>query len=123
MIQERHSHGCSSFRQNGKQIFAVSPGFKEGQSVVEFLQFPNILEVADSSFQTLLESVKEHDRSLNDLSASNKAIHIWSFLHGISSISKKMDVALSLPDSEMPIPVRSVKRARSNLRQFIEDLF
>ena len=33
------------------------------QSVVEFLQFPNILEVADSSFQTLLESVKEHDRS------------------------------------------------------------
>lgn len=93
------------------------------QSVVEFLQFPNILEVADSSFQTLLESVKDHDRSLNDLSASNKAIHIWSFLHGISSISKKMDVALSLPDSEMPIPVRSVKRARSNLRQFIEDLF
>ena len=93
------------------------------QSVVEFLKFPKILEVADSSFQTLLESVKDHDRSLNDLSASNKAIHIWSFLHGISSISKKMDVALSLPDSEMPVPVRSVKRARSNLRQFIEDLF
>ena len=81
------------------------------------------MEVADSSFQTLLESVKDHDRSLNDLSASNKAIHIWSFLHGISSISKKMDVALALPSSEMPIPVRSVKRARDNLRQFVEDLF
>ena len=93
------------------------------QSVVEFLKFPKILEVADSAFQTLLESVKEHDRSLNDLSASNKAIHIWSFLHGISSISKKMDVALALPSSEMPIPVRSVKRARDNLRQFVEDLF
>ena len=93
------------------------------QSVVEFLKFPKILEVADSSFQTLLESVKDHDRSLNDLSASNKAIHIWSFLHGISSISKKMDVALALPSSEMPIPVRSVKRARDNLRQFVEDLF
>ena len=93
------------------------------QSVVEFLKFPKILEVADSAFQTLLESVKEHDRNLNDLSASNKAIHIWSFLHGISSISKKMDVALALPSSEMPIPVRSVKRARDNLRQFVEDLF
>ena len=89
----------------------------------KFLKFPKILEVADSAFQTLLESVKEHDRSLNDLSASNKAIHIWSFLHGISSISKKMDVALALPNSEMPIPVRSVKRARDNLRQFVEDLF
>ena len=93
------------------------------QSVVEFLKFPNILEVADNAFQTLLESVKDHDKSLNDLSASNKAVHIWSFLHGITSISKKMDVALALPDSEMPIPVRSIKRARDNLRQFIEDLF
>ena len=37
MIEARNSHGCSSFRLNGKQIFAVSPGFKEGQSVVEFL--------------------------------------------------------------------------------------
>jgi len=87
------------------------------------LKFPNILEVADNAFQTLLESVKDHDKSLNDLSASNKAVHIWSFLHGITSISKKMDVALALPDSEMPIPVRSIKRARDNLRQFIEDLF
>ena len=93
------------------------------QSVVEFLKFPNILEVADNAFQTLLESVKDHDKSLNDLSASNKAVHIWSFLHGITSISKKMDVALALPDSEMPIPVRSIKRARDNLRKFIEDLF
>ena len=93
------------------------------QSVVEFLKFPNILEVADNAFQTLLESVKDHDRSLNDLSASNKAVHIWSFLHGITSISKKMDVAFNLPDSEMPVPVRSVKRARENLKQFIEDLF
>ena len=93
------------------------------QSVVEFLKFPNILEVADNAFQTLLESVKDHDKSLNDLSASNKAVHIWSFLHGITSISKKMDIALTLPDSEMPIPVRSIKRARDNLRQFIEDLF
>ena len=93
------------------------------QSVVEFLQFPNILEVADSSFQTLLESVKDHDKTLNDLSASNKAIHIWSFLHGISSISKKMEIALELPNKEMTVPVRSVKRARENLRQFIEDLF
>ena len=93
------------------------------QSVVEFLKFPNILEVADNAFQTLLESVKDHDKSLNDFSASNKAVHIWSFLHGITSISKKMDVALALPDSEMPIPVRSIKRARDNLRQFIEDLF
>ena len=93
------------------------------QSVVEFLKFPQILEVADKAFESLLESVKEHDKSLNDLSASNKAIHIWSFLHGMSSISKKMDVAFNLPDSEMPIPVRSVKRARENLRQFIEDLF
>ena len=93
------------------------------QSVVEFLKFPNILEVADNAFQTLLKSVKDHDKSLNDLSASNKAVHIWSFLHGITSISKKMDVALALPDSEMPIPVRSIKRARDNLRQFIEDLF
>ena len=93
------------------------------QSVVEFLKFPQILEVADRAFESLLESVKEHDKSLNDLSASNKAIHIWSFLHGMSSISKKMDVALNLPDSEMPIPVRSVKRARENLKQFIEDLF
>ena len=93
------------------------------QSVVEFLKFPNILEVADNAFQTLLESVKDHDKSLNDLSASNKAVHIWSFLHGITSISKKMDVALALPDSEMPIPVRSIKRARDNLRRFIEDLF
>ena len=41
----------------------------------------------------------------------------------IDSISKKMDVALALPDSEMPIPVRSIKRARDNIRQFIEDLF
>ena len=93
------------------------------QSVVEFLKFPKILEVADKAFESLLESVKEHDKSLNDLSASNKAIHIWSFLHGMSSISKKMDVAFNLPDSEMPIPVRSVKRARENLKQFIEDLF
>ena len=93
------------------------------QSVVEFLKFPQILEVADKAFESLLESVKEHDKSLNDLSASNKAIHIWSFLHGMSSISKKMDVAFNLPDSEMPIPVRSVKRARENLKQFIEDLF
>ena len=93
------------------------------QSVVEFLKFPQILEVADKDFESLLESVKEHDKSLNDLSASNKAIHIWSFLHGMSSISKKMDVAFNLPDSEMPIPVRSVKRARENLKQFIEDLF
>ena len=93
------------------------------QSVVEFLKFPQILEVADRAFGSLLESVKEHDKSLNDLSASNKAIHIWSFLHGMSSISKKMDVAFNLPDSEMPIPVRSVKRARENLKQFIEDLF
>ena len=93
------------------------------QSVVEFLKFPQILEVADKAFESLLESVKEHDKSLNDLSASNKAIHIWSFLHGMSSISKKMDVAFNLPDSEMPIPVRSVKRARENLNQFIEDLF
>ena len=93
------------------------------QSVVEFLKFPQILEVADRAFESLLESVKEHDKSLNDLSASNKAIHIWSFLHGMSSISKKMDVALNLPDSEMPIPVRSVKRARENLKLFIEDLF
>jgi len=93
------------------------------QSVVEFLNFPKILEVADKAFESLLESVKEHDKSLNDLSASNKAIHIWSFLHGMSSISKKMDVAFNLPDSEMPIPVRSVKRARENLNQFIEDLF
>ena len=93
------------------------------QSVVEFLNFPKILEVADKAFESLLESVKEHDKSLNDLSASNKAIHIWSFLHGMSSISKKMDVAFNLPDSEMPIPVRSVKRARENLKQFIEDLF
>ena len=93
------------------------------QSVVEFLKFPKILEVADKAFESLLESVKEHDKSLNDLSASNKAIHIWSFLHGMSSISKKMDVAFNLPDSEMPIPVRSVKRARENLNQFIEDLF
>ena len=59
------------------------------QSVVEFLKFPQILEVADRAFESLLESVKEHDKSLNDLSASNKAIHIWSFLHGMSSISKK----------------------------------
>ena len=93
------------------------------QSVVEFLKFPQILEVADRAFESLLESVKEHDKSLNDLSASNKAIHIWSFLHGMSSISKKMDVAFNLPDNEMPIPVRSVKRARENLKQFIEDLF
>ena len=93
------------------------------QSVVEFLKFPQILEVADRAFESLLESVKEHDKSLNDLSASNKAIHIWSFLHGMSSISKKMDVAFNLPESEMPIPVRSVKRARENLNQFIEDLF
>ena len=93
------------------------------QSVVEFLNFPKILEVADKAFESLLKSVKEHDKSLNDLSASNKAIHIWSFLHGMSSISKKMDVALNLPDSEMPVPVRSVKRARENLKQFIEDLF
>ena len=93
------------------------------QSVVEFLKFPQILEVADKAFESLLESVKEHDKSLNDLSASNKAIHIWSFLHGMSSISKKMDVAFNLPDSEMPIPVRSVIRARENLNQFIEDLF
>ena len=93
------------------------------QSVVEFLKFPNILEVADNAFQTLLESVKDHDKSLNDLSASNKAVHIWSFLHGITSISKKMDVALALPYSEMPSPVRSMKRARDNLRQFIDDLF
>ena len=93
------------------------------QSVVEFLKFPKILEVADKAFESLLESVKEHDKSLNDLSASNKAIHIWSFLHGMSSISKKMDVAFNLPHSEMPIPVRSVKRARENLKQFIEDLF
>ena len=93
------------------------------QSVVEFLKFPQILEVADKAFESLLESVKEHDKSLNDLSASNKAIHIWSFLHGMSSISKKMDDAFNLPDSEMPIPVRSVKRARENLKQFIEDLF
>ena len=93
------------------------------QSVVEFLKFPKILEVADKAFESLLKSVKEHDKSLNDLSASNKAIHIWSFLHGMSSISKKMDVAFNLPDSEMPIPVRSVKRARENLKQFIEDLF
>ena len=93
------------------------------QSVVEFLKFPQILEVADRAFESLLESVKQHDKSLNDLSASNKAIHIWSFLHGMSSISKKMDVAFNLPDSEMPIPVRSVKRARENLKQFIEDLF
>ena len=77
------------------------------QSVVEFLNFPKILEVADKAFESLLKSVKEHDKSLNDLSASNKAIHIWSFLHGMSSISKKMDVAFNLPDSEMPIPVRS----------------
>ena len=93
------------------------------QSVVEFLKFPQILEVADKAFESLLESVKEHDKSLNDLSASNKAIHIWSFLHGMSSISKKMDVAFNLPDGEMPVPVRSVKRARENLKQFIEDLF
>ena len=93
------------------------------QSVVEFLNFPKILEVADKAFESLLESVKEHDKSLNDLSASNKAIHIWSFLHGMSSISKKMDVAFNLPDGEMPVPVRSVKRARENLKQFIEDLF
>ena len=93
------------------------------QSVVEFLKFPKILEVADKAFESLLESVKKHDKSLNDLSASNKAIHIWSFLHGMSSISKKMDVAFNLPESEMPIPVRSVKRARENLKQFIEDLF
>jgi len=93
------------------------------QSVVEFLKFPQILVVADRAFGSLLESVKEHDKSLNDLSASNKAIHIWSFLHGMSSISKKMDVAFNLPDNEMPIPVRSVKRARENLKQFIEDLF
>ena len=93
------------------------------QSVVEFLKFPQILEVADRAFESLLESVKEHDKSLNDLSASNKAIHIWSFLHGMSSISKKMDVAFNLPQGEMPIPVRSVKRARENLKQFIEDLF
>ena len=93
------------------------------QSVVEFLNFPKILEVADKAFESLLKSVKEHDKSLNDLSASNKAIHIWSFLHGMSSISKKMDVAFNLPDNEMPIPVRSVKRARENLKLFIEDLF
>ena len=93
------------------------------QSVVEFLKFPQILEVADRAFESLLESVKEHDKSLNDLSASNKAIHIWSFLHGMSSISKKMDVAFNLPDGEMPVPVRSVKRARENLKLFIEDLF
>ena len=93
------------------------------QSVVEFLKFPQILEVADKAFESLLESVKKHDKSLNDLTASNKAIHIWSFLHGMSSISKKMDVAFNLPESEMPIPVRSVKRARENLKQFIEDLF
>ena len=93
------------------------------QSVVEFLNFPKILKVADKAFESLLKSVKEHDKSLNDLSASNKAIHIWSFLHGMSSISKKMDVAFNLPESEMPIPVRSVKRARENLKQFIEDLF
>ena len=93
------------------------------QSVVEFLKFPQILEVADKAFESLLESVKKHDKSLNDLSASNKAIHIWSFLHGMSSISKKMDVAFNLPESEMPIPVRSVKRERENLKQFIEDLF
>ena len=42
---------------------------------------------------------------------------------GMSSISKKMDVAFNLPQSEMPIPVRSVKRARENLKHFIEDLF
>tara|TARA_Y100000741_G_scaffold76276_1_gene55614 strand:- start:304 stop:903 length:600 start_codon:yes stop_codon:yes gene_type:complete len=93
------------------------------QSVVEFLKFPEILEVADDAFKTFLESVKDHDKTLNDLSASNKAIHIWSFLHGISSISKKMEIALELPDKEMTVPVRSVKRARENLRQFIEDLF
>tara|TARA_Y100000748_G_scaffold243702_1_gene207937 strand:+ start:732 stop:1331 length:600 start_codon:yes stop_codon:yes gene_type:complete len=93
------------------------------QSVVEFLKFPEILEVADDAFKTFLESVKDHDKTLNDLSASNKAIHIWSFLHGISSISKKMEIALGLPDKEMTVPVRSVKRARENLRQFIEDLF
>lgn len=93
------------------------------QSVVEFLKFPNILAVSDKAFQTFLKSVKEHDRSLNDLTASNKAIHIWSFLHGINSISKKMENALLLPDNRMPVPVRSVKRATDNLRQFIEDLF
>ena len=93
------------------------------QSVVEFLKFPEILEVAEDAFKSVLKSVKDHDKSLNDLSASNKAVHIWSFLHGISSISKKMEIALELPDTEMTVPVRSVKRARENLRQFIEDLF
>jgi hypothetical protein len=34
-----------------------------------------------------------------------------------------MDVALALPAGEMPIPVRSIKSARDNLRQLIEDLF
>ena len=93
------------------------------QSVVEFLKFPEILVVAEDAFKSVLKSVKDHDKSLNDLSASNKAVHIWSFLHGISSISKKMEIALELPETEMTVPVRSVKRARENLRQFIEDLF
>ena len=36
MKETRTAHGCSSFRLNGKQIFAVSPGDDAGQSV-EFL--------------------------------------------------------------------------------------
>ena len=76
------------------------------QSVVEFLNFPKILEVADKAFESLLKSVKEHDKSLNDLSASNKAIHIWSFLHGMSSISKKMDVAFNLSLIHISEPTR-----------------
>ena len=93
------------------------------QSVVEFLNFPKILEVADKAFESLLKSVKEHDKSLNDLSASNKAIHIWSFLHGMSSISKKMEAAMLLPENEMPPAVKSVKRTRENLEFFIQELF
>ncbi|GIS35700.1 MAG: hypothetical protein Ct9H90mP6_09570 [Gammaproteobacteria bacterium] len=48
------------------------------QSVVEFLKFPNILEVADNAFQTLLESVKDHDKSLNDLRRLTKR-----FIYGL----------------------------------------
>tara|TARA_B100000282_G_scaffold296251_1_gene277622 strand:- start:368 stop:973 length:606 start_codon:yes stop_codon:yes gene_type:complete len=92
-------------------------------TVIDFLDFPDVASYADQAFQTLLTHVKNHDPSLNDLSASNKAIKIWSFLHGLSSISKKMEAAMLLPENEMPPAVKSVKRTRENLEFFIQELF
>ena len=92
-------------------------------TVIDFLDFPDVASYADQAFQTLLTHVKNYDPSLNDLSASNKAIKIWSFLHGLSNISKKMEAAMLLPDSEMPPAVKSVKRTRENLEFFIQELF